>query len=131
MKKLGELYLVLALVVLMFVRPVASGKWFGSVVVAGVFVTWMDTMYCVWKDNSVNNIKEKVRYGTIFTFMGAIGFLLLVLIIVNIVKEIDWLNNPIFLDEVTLIALIICVSQRSFIRLLSNIIKKGKKWYKE
>lgn len=111
MKKLGELYLVLALVVLMFVRPVASGKWFGSVVVAGVFVTWMDTMYCVWKDNSVNNIKEKVRYGTIFTFMGAIGFLLLVLIIVNIVKEIDWLNNPIFLDEVTLIALIICVSQ--------------------
>ena len=104
---------------------------FGSVVVAGLFVTWMDTMNCVWQDNSKLNGMEKVRYGVIFTSMGLIGLVLLILIVVNFVKNIDWLNNSIFLDGITLLALLICISQKSFIRLLGSIIKKGKEWYKE
>lgn len=131
MRVIKNLYLVIALVVLMILRPFASGNWFGSVVVAGLFVTWMDTMNCVWQGNSKLNGKEKVRYGIIFTSMGLVGVVLLALIIVNVVKDIEWLNNTIFLDEVTLLALVICISQKSFVRLLGNIIKKGKEWYKE
>ena len=131
MKVIKNIYLVIALIVLMILRPFASGNWFGSIVVAGLFVTWMDTMNCVWQDNSNLNGREKVRYGIIFTIMGLVGVVLLILIIVNLVKDIDWLNNTIFLDEITLLALMICISQKSFIRLLGNIIKKGKEWYKE
>lgn len=131
MKVIKNLYLVIALIVLMILRPFASGNWFGSVVVAGLFVTWMDTMNCVWQDNSKLNGSEKVRYGVIFIIMGLIGLVLLIMIVVNFIKNIDWLNNTIFLDEITLLALLICISQKSFIRLLGNIIKKGKEWYKE
>lgn len=131
MKVIKNIYLVIALIVLMILRPFASGNWFGSIVVAGLFVTWMDTMNCVWQDNSNLNGREKVRYGIIFTIMGLVGVVLLILIIVNLVKDIAWLNNTIFLDEITLLALMICISQKSFIRLLGNIIKKGKEWYKE
>ena len=131
MKVIKNIYLVITLIVLMILRPFASGNWFGSIVVAGLFVTWMDTMNCVWQDNSNLNGREKVRYGIIFTIMGLVGVVLLILIIVNLVKDIDWLNNTIFLDEITLLALMICISQKSFIRLLGNIIKKGKEWYKE
>lgn len=131
MKVIKNLYLVIALVVLMIIRPFATGNWFGSVVVAGLFVTWMDTMNCVWQNNSALNSREKIRYGIIFTSMGLVGLILLILIIINFVKDIAWLNDTIFLDEITLLALMICISQKSFIKLLGNIIKKGKEWYKE
>lgn len=131
MKVIKNLYLIIALVVLMILRPFALGDWFGSVVVAGLFVTWMDTVNCVWQNNSNLYGKEKIRYGIIFTIMGLVGLVLLILIIANFVKDIDWLNNEIFLDEITLLALMICISQKSFVGLLDNIIKKGKEWYKE
>ena len=131
MKVIKNLYFVIALLVLMFLRPFASGNWFGSVVVAGLFVTWMDIINCVWHDNPKLKGREKVRYGIIFTVMGLSGLVLLILIIVNLVKGINWLNNALFLDEITLLALLICISQKSFVKLLDNIIKKGREWYKE
>ncbi len=131
MKVIKDLYLIITLLVLMLLRPWAPGNWFGSVVVAGLLVTWLDTLNHIWEDNSTSNDKEKVRYGVIFTIMGLIGLSLLILLVINLVKSIVWLNSTIVLDELTLLALLLCVSQKSFINLLGNIIKKGKNWYKE
>lgn len=131
MKVIKNLYSTFVFIILIILRPFASGNWFGSIVVAGLFVTWMDTLNCVWNDNSKLNIAAKVRYGIIFTIMVVIGLILLALITVNFVIDIKWLNNTIVLDEITLLALLLCVSQKSFIKLLGNIIKKGKEWYKE
>lgn len=131
MKVIKDLYLIITLLVLMLLRPWAPGNWFGSVVVAGLLVTWLDTLNHIWEDNSTSNDKEKVRYGVIFTIMGLIGLSLLILLVINLVKSIEWLNSTIVLDELTLLALLLCVSQKSFINLLGNIIKKGKNWYKE
>ena len=131
MKVIKNLYSTFVFIILIILRTFASGNWFGSIVVAGLFVTWMDTLNCVWNDNSKLNIAAKVRYGIIFTIMVVIGLILLALITVNFVIDIKWLNNTIVLDEITLLALLLCVSQKSFIKLLGNIIKKGKEWYKE
>ena len=131
MKVIKNLYSTFVFIILIILRPFASGNWFGSIVVAGLFVTWMDTLNCVLNDNSKLNIAAKVRYGIIFTIMVVIGLILLALITVNFVIDIKWLNNTIVLDEITLLALLLCVSQKSFIKLLGNIIKKGKEWYKE
>ena len=131
MKVIKNTYLILSLVVLMLLRPSATGMWFGSVVVAGLFVTWLDTMNCVWQNNSELNREQKVRYGAIFVIMALVGLGLLVLIIVNLVKNIAWLNNALFLDEITLLALVLCISQKSFVAFLGKIIKNGKEWYKE
>ena len=131
MKVIKNLYSTFVFIILIILRPFASGNWFGSIVVAGLFVTWMDTLNCVWNDNSKLNIAAKVRYGIIFSIRVVIGLILLALITVNFVIDIKWLNNTIVLDEITLLALLLCVSQKSFIKLLGNIIKKGKEWYKE
>ena len=115
MKVIKDLYLIITLLVLMLLRPWAPGNWFGSVVVAGLLVTWLDTLNHIWEDNSTSNDKEKVRYGVIFTIMGLIGLSLLILLVINLVKSIEWLNSTIVLDELTLLALLLCVSQKSFI----------------
>jgi len=117
-------YAIVALVTLMVTRLFASGEWFGSVVVAGVLVTWIDTTNKIWHKNSnIIRIKEKVRFAIVMLSMSFFGVVQLVLIIVNLVVGLKWLNSPLILDEITLMALLICVIQNEFIDWINNIIK--------
>ncbi|MBQ4517683.1 MAG: hypothetical protein II997_03750 [Clostridia bacterium] len=117
-------YAIVALVTLMVIRLFASGEWFGSVVVAGVLVTWIDTTNKIWHKNSnIIRTKEKVRFAIVMLSMSFLGVVQLVLIIVNLVVGLKWLNSPLILDEITLMALLICVIQNEFIDWINNIIK--------
>jgi len=118
-------YISIILLILMILRFIASGKWFGSVVVAGVLVTWIDTTNKIWKENlNVIGTRKKARYAIVLLAMFFIGLIQVVLIVVNSVMGIEWLNLPIVLDEITLFALLICLSQNEIIGLLNKIIRK-------
>lgn len=128
MKAIKNLYIIFAMVVLMIIRPFASGEWFGSVVVAGLFVTWLDTMNKVWRLNlELLAEQEKERYAIALISMALIGLVLLILIIVNLIVHIEWLNSPLVLDEVTLLALLLCLSQEVLVSLITGVIKNGFK----
>lgn len=111
----------------MILRPFSPGEWFGSIVIAGLLVTWLDTMHKIWKSNPSLTIEnEKIRYAMVFVVMGLIGAALLVLILVNLVINLGWLNLPIVLDECTLLALLICLSQNTIVNIANNIIKSNR-----
>ena len=128
MKAIKNLYVIVSIVVLMIIRPFAPGEWFGSIVIAGLFVTWLDTIHKVWKSNfDFLSEQEKERYAIALILMAGIGLVLLVLIIVNFIVHIRWLNSSVVLDEITLLALLICLSQETFVNLVTGLIKTGFK----
>lgn len=127
MKAIKNLYVVISLIVLMILRPFAPGEWFGSIVIAGLFVTWLDTMHRIWKSNADLTIEnEKIRYAIVFVVMVLVGVALLILIVVNLVIGLKWLNLPIVLDECTLLALLICLSQNTIVDIANSIIKNSR-----
>lgn len=127
MNAIKNLYIVISLIALMILRPFSPGEWFGSIVIAGLLVTWLDTMHKIWKSNPSLTIEnEKIRYAMVFVVMGLIGAALLVLILVNLVINLGWLNLPIVLDECTLLALLICLSQNTIVNIANNIIKSNR-----
>ena len=128
MSVIKDFYIAIGLVVLMFLRPFAPGEWFGSVAVAGILVTWMDTISKIWKSNTpccYNN--QKKRYANVFIVLGLVGLVLFILMIVNLAVNLKWLNNPIILDELTLVALLICLEQNRIIEIVNSYIQKGLK----
>lgn len=128
MKVIKNFYIIISLITLIILRPFASGDWFGSIVVAGLFVTWIDTLHKIWLENAeLNNEQEKLRYVVILLTMTLMGLVLLILIIVNLVISIDWLNSPLVLDEFTLVALLICLSQDVLVKMMTGIIKHNVK----
>lgn len=128
MKAIKNLYITISMIVLMIIRFFASGDWFGSIVLAGLFVTWLDTMHKIWKSSlGLMEEKEKERYAITLILMTGIGLVLLVFIIVNLIVNIEFLKSPLVLDEVTLLALLLCLSQEVFVNLVTGIIKKGVK----
>lgn len=128
MKAIKNLYITISMIVLMIIRFFASGGWFGSIVLAGLFVTWLDTMHKIWESSlCLMEEKEKERYAITLILMTGIGLVLLVFIIVNLIVNIELLKSPLVLDEVTLLALLLCLSQEAFVNLVTGIIKKGFK----
>lgn len=123
MNVIKQFYIFIALIALMIIRPFASSQWMGSVAVAGLLVTWTDTMQQIWNDNK-NLIckRKKVKYAISFLIMSVLSIVFLVLILVNLIVGIEWLNAPICLDEITLLSLLLCLSQKLIIRLINNII---------
>lgn len=67
--------------------------------------------------------KEKARYAIIILILSLTGLVQLILIIVNLIVGIEWLNLPVFLDELTLLALLVCLAQSTLITFINNIIK--------
>ena len=128
MKAIKNLYVIITMVVLMIVRPFAPGEWFGSIVVAGLFVTWLDTIHKVWRSKEELSItKQKERYAIVIMLMVVIGLILLIFIVVNFIVNIALLNSSVILDEITLLALLLCLSQDTLVSLLINIIKNAFK----
>lgn len=128
MKAIKDVYTIISLVVLMIIRPFAPGEWVGSVALAGLFVSWMDTISKICKSNSELVIEdEKERYATIMLVLSIVGLAQLILIIVNLVIGITWLNYPVVLDEITLVALLVCLLQSTIINFINAIIRKNYK----
>lgn len=113
---------------LMIIRPFAPGEWFGSIVIAGLFVTWLDTIHKIWKSNlELPFEKEKERYAIALIIMTGIGLIMLVFIIVNLIVHIEWLNSSVVLDEITLLALLLCLSQEVVVNSITCLIKNNFK----
>ncbi len=124
MKAIKDFYVITTLIVLMIIRPFAPGEWFGSIVIAGLLVTWLDTTYKIWKSNTnITSEREKARYAIVLIIMALLGAAMLILIILNLIMEITWLNTSIVLDEATLLALLLCLSQNTTIGIANCIIK--------
>lgn len=126
MHVIKDLYIIISMLVLMIIRPFAPGEWFGSIIVAGLFVTWLDTIHKIWKSNLELSLeKEKERYAIALIIMTGIGLIMLIFIIVNLIVHIEWLNSPVVLDEITLLALLLCLSQEVFVNLITYLIKNN------
>lgn len=128
MKAIKNFYTIISLIVLMILRPFSPGEWFGSIAIAGLFVTWMDTIQKIWKTNNKLTLEsEKVRYAVVMLILSLIGLIQLILIIVNLIVGIGWLNLSVVLDELTLLALLACLAQTTIVEFINNIIKNDFK----
>lgn len=128
MKAIKNFYTIISLIVLMILRPFSPGEWFGSIAIAGLFVTWMDTIQKIWKTNNKLTLEsEKVRYAVVMLILSLIGLIQLILIIVNLIVGIGWLNLSVVLDELTLLALLACLAQTTLVEFINNIIKNDFK----
>lgn len=125
MKVVKKVYIFCALLILIVLRPFAPGGWFGSVVTTGLFVAWIDMMHDIWKDNHrIVSDQHKKRFGWFMLIFGIIGVGMLSLIIVNLIITMDWLNAQIVLDEITLLALLICLLENTFVTIINKIIRR-------
>ena len=125
MKIIKSIYVVISLLCLMIVRVFVSGNWVGSVAVAGLLVAWIDITNQVRLSLSCfRSPSEKKRYGKVLAFLVLTGAVQLILIIVNLIIGINWLNHPLLLDEISLFSLLICLAEREFVNMFVSIIKK-------
>lgn len=129
MKVVRDLYVLVALVVLMAIRYFFDGgDWVGSVVVAGLFVTWIDTVSKVLnKYSGVTNGSSKTQLGVVLGLMILAGGGLVVLMVWNLANGLKWLNNAMVLDELTLAALLVCLEQNAIVSLIGSIIGVSRK----
>ena len=123
MKVVRDLYVLVALVVLMAIRYFFDGgDWVGSVVVAGLFVTWIDTVSkALNKYSGVTNGSSKTRLGVVLGLMILAGGGLVVLMVWNLANSLKWLNNAMVLDELTLAALLVCLEQNAIVSIICSI----------
>ena len=123
MKVVRDLYVLVALVVLMAIRYFFDGgDWVGSVVVAGLFVTWIDTVSkALNKYSGVTNGSSKTRLGVVLGLMILAGGGLVVLMVWNLANSLKWLNNAMVLDELTLAALLVCLEQNAIVSFIGSI----------
>ena len=129
MKVVRDLYVLVALVVLMAIRYFFDGgDWVGSVVVAGLFVTWIDTVSkALNKYSGVTNGSSKTRLGVVVGLMILAGGGLVVLMVWNLANSLKWLNNAMVLDELTLAALLVCLEQNAIVSLIGSITGVSRK----
>lgn len=129
MKVVRDLYVLVALVVLMAIRYFFDGgDWVGSVVVAGLFVTWIDTVSkALNKYSGVTNGSSKTRLGVVLGLMILAGGGLVVLMVWNLANSLKWLNNVMVLDELTLAALLVCLEQNAIVSLIGSITGVSRK----
>lgn len=129
MKVVRDLYVLVALVVLMAIRYFFDGgDWIGSVVVAGLFVTWIDTVSkALNKYSGVTNGSSKTRLGVVLGLMILAGGGLVVLMVWNLANSLKWLSNAMVLDELTLAALLVCLEQNAIVSLIGSITGVSRK----
>lgn len=125
MKVVRDFYIFIAIIVFMIMRIINPGWWFSSTAIVGFLVSWIDTIEKVRKSNlEFKNNKAKENFAITMLVMCLVGAVLLVLMLVNIIKPIGFMNQSLFIDEVTLLALLLCLLQDVIVNLINNIIKK-------
>lgn len=129
MNSIRQAYYAGTIIVLMIIRYIMTGTWFGSIVVAGVFISWIDIIVrTIKRSANLSNGAAKKRAAIIITFLGIIGFAILCVGVVNIVIPIDQLQNPVILDELTLLALLLCFAKDIIVGGIRLIIGKDNRW---
>lgn len=125
MKILKTPYIILILIILMVVRRYGTGPWMGSVMLGGLLVAWLDIMSMTWNSTrNISKIGEKSKAFIIIVVMGIVGGLILSFLVLNLVCPFEWLNAPICLDEITLLALLLCLIRDSIVNTLIRFIQK-------
>lgn len=126
LKKFKKFFLFCGFIGLFGVRLVNTFPWVSSLTVIGVVISVFDILDHIWYDNPRGTIK---RYG-IYIFGMVVNIVievtLIILIILNIAFPQSWMENSLFTDEFTIIALMLGVFQSSIISFLNRIIQ-GKK----
>lgn len=124
MRTIKNIYSGVGIFTLMILRLFVSGNWFGSIVLWGLLIAWIDTIGKVLKEcDSITHINERRKHAIVMIIMTLFGLVLLLLSIINLVNNISFINDPIFIDEVTLVTLLISLLQNSIIRFICNRIK--------
>ena len=109
----------------MVVRRYGTGPWMGSVMLGGLLVAWLDIMSMTWDSTrNISKIREKSKALVIIVVMGIVGGLILSFLVLNLICPFEWLNAPICLDEITLLALLLCLIRDSIVNILIQLIKK-------
>lgn len=126
MKKIKYFFLFCAFVSLLGVRLFNSFPWVSSLAVAGVFLSVFDIITHIWNDNPSSKIKNKGNYIVCLLISIIIEVTLIIFMIIDIASPREWIENNLFSDELTIIALMLAVFQQHIITFINNIIR-GKK----
>lgn len=128
MKSLKNILVCVILVSFMVIRFWNSGNWISSLSIWSMLVTWFDTLRIIVTENkSINSSGEKTRFGIISFVMISFGIISLVISIIHLTIGVEWLNEAVALDEITLFSLLICLTQKSVVSILNKIIHKEDK----
>lgn len=128
MKSLKNILVCVILVSFMVIRFWNSGNWISSLSIWSMLVTWFDTLRIIVTENkSINSSSEKTRFGIISFVMISFGIISLVISIIHLTIGVEWLNEAVALDEITLFSLLICLTQKSVVSILNKIIHKEDK----
>lgn len=85
-----------------------------------------DIITHIWNDNPSSKIKNKGNYIVCLLISIIIEVTLIIFMIIDIASPREWIENNLFSDELTIIALMLAVFQQHIITFINNIIR-GKK----
>jgi hypothetical protein len=106
------------------VRLFNSFPWVSSLAVAGVFLSVLDIITHIWNDNPNSIIRNKGRYIACLSVGIIIEVMLIIFMIINIASPRKWMENALFSDEFTILALMLAVFQQSIITFINHIIQE-------
>ncbi len=126
MIKLKNIYVIIALIVLMITRVfVCYGDWFSTVVIAGFLVALFDIISKLYLANRTLVIdKQKIRYAVIFIILNLIFVSALILLIINAIINLEFFSKVVVLDEITLLTLLISLPQNLIIEAINRSVRK-------
>ena len=125
MNKIKDIHTVVVIIFLMLIRTKEEGKWFGVVVLSILLIPLFEIIKKIYLNNlNLVEKKQKVRYGIFLIISNFIFLLILILLIIYLVKDIKWMNTSLFLDEITLLTILLTLPQNLIIELINNSIRK-------
>ena len=126
LEKIEKIFLFCAFISLIVVRLRYSVSWISSISVMGVFLSMLDIITHIWNDNPLEKIEREGIYITCLVVCIIIEIVLIVMIITNIASPRLWMADSLFVDEFTIIALMLGVFQPSIISFINSTIHKRK-----
>ena len=126
MTKIKNFYVIIAILVLMITRIfVDSCSWFSSVIIAGFLVALFDIISKVSEANRTLVIhRHKKRNAIILIILHLIFVSILILLVINAIINLEFINKDIVLDEITLLTLLISLPQNLIIDGMNKYIRK-------
>lgn len=125
MNKIKDIHILIFIIFLMVIRIGEEGKWFGVVVLSSLLIPLFEIINKIYLNNlNLVEKNQKVRYGIFLTISNLIFLLILLLLVIDFVKDIKWMNTSLFLDEITLLTLLLTLPQNLIIEIINNLIRK-------